>query len=51
MQKMFQQTLWIGGTGEEGEGQEVVWPRREIQGAGLERARPLLVQGFVRGRG
>jgi hypothetical protein len=32
MPQVFQQTLWVGGTGEQGEGQEVVWPRREMRG-------------------
>jgi len=32
MPQVFHQTLWVGGTGEQGEGQEVVWPRREMRG-------------------
>jgi hypothetical protein len=42
MPQVFQQTVWVGGTGEQDEGQEVVWPRREMR-AGLERARPFSV--------
>ena len=32
MPQVFQQTLWVGGTGEQGEGQEVVWPPLEMRG-------------------
>ncbi|MGO9454928.1 MAG: hypothetical protein ACLQDV_28360, partial [Candidatus Binataceae bacterium] len=30
MPQVFQQTLWVGGTGEQGEGQEIVLPRCEL---------------------
>ena len=30
MPQVFQQTLWVGGTGAEGEGQEVARERREM---------------------
>ena len=43
--QMFQSTLWVGGTGEEGEGQEVASPQLEMRG-GLARARPFFPFGI-----
>ena len=37
MPQVFQQTLWVGGTGEEVESQEVIWLTK-CEGAGPERA-------------
>jgi hypothetical protein len=36
MPQMFQQALWIRGTYKEGQGQEVVWQRRELKGPSSE---------------
>ena len=40
MPQMFQQALWVGGSNEEDEGQEVD-SLRSIQGPGSKEARPL----------
>jgi hypothetical protein len=47
MPQVFQQTLWVGGTGQQGEGQEVV--RHDVKRrTGLERAPSFFVFSYVR---
>jgi hypothetical protein len=50
MPQVFQQTLWVGSTGQQGEGQEIV--RRDVERrTGLERARSFFVFSYVQTAG
>jgi hypothetical protein len=40
MPQVFQQTLWINGTGEEDEGQEIVWSGKWEEGPARKGAAP-----------